>query len=37
VAADPGYSAPHRVLAEALMRQGNAAEAAVERQKAGVR
>jgi Flp pilus assembly protein TadD len=34
IAADPGYAAPHRILAEALTRQGNAGEAAIERQKA---
>lgn len=33
VAADPGYVAAHRALGEALLKQGNAAEAALERQK----
>jgi protein O-GlcNAc transferase len=32
--ADPSYAAPHRSLAEALSREGNAGDAALERQKA---
>ena len=34
ISADPAFAPPHRALADALTRQGKAAEAALERQKA---